>query len=195
MARIGVTGIMGSGKTTVCRIFNVLGIPVYYADKKAKDLMNLNPTLSDSIKDRFGPSIYDKENRLNTQQLAAIVFDDNSALQTLNDLVHPFVKDDFKEWVLQYRSMPYVIKEAALFFETDSYQLMDKVVTVSAPKELCIARIVVRDLISETQIEARMDKQLANEEKVARSDHVIINDDKTMVLPQVLALHNVFLKL
>jgi len=190
--KVGITGGIGSGKTTVCRIFETLGIPVFYADDRAKALMNEDPTLITALKQSFGKDLY-TEGKLNRQLLAAKVFNDPSALQQLNQLVHPATKRDYLHW-LQSQHAAYTIKEAALFFETGLDKDMNFLVGVSTPQELRIERVKSRSGLSETEILARIQRQMDEDEKMSRCHLVLNNDDRQALLPQVLTLHQYLLR-
>ena len=194
MRQVGVTGAMGSGKSTVCKIFVVLGIPVYYADDRAKSLMNRHEPLRRAIQSKFGDQSYDVSGKLDTQYMAHKVFDDTEALEQLNALVHPHVFADYKQWSEQQGPTPYIVKEAALLYESGSFKTLDQMIVVDAPLELCISRIMARDDIPREAILARMKRQDDPASKVARADHVIHNDNETPLIPQVLALHERFIK-
>ena len=191
MLKVGITGGIGSGKTTVCKIFESLGIPVYYADDRAKWLMRNDPDLRAGIEHLFGPEAYDEQGNLNRQHIAAVAFDDPEKLSALNSLVHPAVFLDADRWNAEQEAAgaPYTIKEAALIFESGSYRFLDKVITVYAPKEVRLRRVMDRDGAKRADIEARMDKQLPEEEKMSRSDFVIFNDGSRPLIKQVLAIH------
>jgi dephospho-CoA kinase len=193
MLRIGLTGGIGSGKTTVARIFEVLGIPVYYADVAAKRLMDEDETLKKLLKAEFGNAIYINE-KLDKKLLAEIVFNDAKKLELLNSLVHPVTINDAESWIKQ-QSSPYIIKEAALLFESGSNTSLDFIIGVSAPLQLRIERAMMRDGITKEQVIARLNKQMDEEEKIALCNFVLINDEQHMLLPQVLELHQKFLQL
>jgi len=193
--KIGLTGGIGSGKTTVSRLFKSMGIPIYYADDAAKWLMQNDQTLINAIKKAFGATIYDNNNNLNRQSLANIVFNDKKALKHLESLVHPAVHQHGENWVAKQNHAPYVIKEAALTFESGSYKHLDKVITVFAPKKLRLQRVMQRDNVNASQVEARMQKQLPDHEKVSRADFVIYNDGTHLLIPQVQAIHHKLLAL
>jgi dephospho-CoA kinase len=194
MLRIGITGGIGSGKTTVCKIFQLQHIPVFYADSQAKTIMQTDQQLVTAIKAAFGNDIYSEEGVLNRGKLAAFVFNDEEKLKRLNSLVHPAVFRAFDIWVEQ-QNAPYVLKEAALLFESSSYKDCDYIILVKAPQHLKIARIIERDAVSESDVLKRMSKQLSDEEKEQRSDFIIYNDEQQMLIPQILELHEKFLKL
>ena len=193
MLKIGLTGGIGSGKSTVAKVFEVLGIPVYYADDAAKKLMNEDAALKQKIKLQFGESVYDNE-QLNKKALADIVFNDPEKLALLNALVHPATLKDVESWI-QSQSSPYIIKEAALIFESGAHQNLDYVIGITAPAPLRIQRTMQRDGITREAVVARMDKQMDDTIKMKLCDFVITNDEQEMLLPQVLALHDKLLSL
>jgi len=195
MLKIGITGGIGSGKTTVCKIFEVLGIPVFYADPEAKNIMVKDELLIAGIKETFGEESYFSDGTLNNKHIAGIVFNDEAELKKLNALVHPAVFRGFDNWEKQIpASTPYTLKEAALLFESGSYKMCDINILVTAPLELKISRVMQRDGISAEQVKARMDKQLSDEEKVKLADYSIINDEKNSIIEQVYTLHKQFLE-
>lgn len=194
MLKVGITGGIGSGKTTACRIFKLLGIPVFYADIRAKHLMHTDAVLIRGIKEVFGEDIYFPGGQPDRRRLAGIVFNDNKKLERLNSLVHPAVFRDFAEWAAGQNS-PYVLKEAAILFESGSDQDCDYTITVASPTELRIKRVVNRDKASREEVQKRMDKQLSDEEKISRADFVLYNDERQLLIPQVLALHRRLLDL
>ena len=193
MLKIGLTGGIGSGKSTVARIFEVLGIPVYYADDAAKKLMIEDEELRISIINAFGNEAYN-DKILNRPYLAEQVFNSEEKLKVLNSIVHPATINDAKEWFKE-QTAPYVIKEAALIFESGSDKELDYVVGVKSPESLRIKRSVDRDNISTEQVEARMNKQMPEEDKLRLCEYVIVNDEQQMLIPQVLKLHEKFLEL
>lgn len=187
MIKIGITGGIGSGKSTVCRIFHVLGIPIYNADNEAKYLMANDKALKSSIINLLGSESY-KNNHLNREFIASKVFKDKDLLKKLNALVHPAVKNDFIKWS-EKQIAPYVIYEAALMIESGSYKLLDKVIVVTAPLEQRIARVCERDKVLQEKVLARINNQLSQEEMLKYADHVITNDGKTSLISKVLELH------
>jgi len=192
MLKIGITGNIGSGKTTVSKIFEVLGIPVFYADDAAKNVMTADPELIEGIKAAFGKEAYFDDGALNRKHIAGIVFNDKAKLAKLNALVHPATFRAFDAWVAQIKNAPYVAKEAALLFESTSYKMCDYSIMVTAPLELRIQRVIQRDGLSRAEIESRDAKQFSEEKKTSMADFVIINDDTKLVIPQVLELHEKF---
>lgn len=193
MLKVGITGGIGSGKTTVAKIFEVLGIPVYDADAASKRLMNTDGGLMKSIRDNFGEQAYNAEG-LDRAYIAAIVFNNPEKLALLNSIVHPPTIADADDW-LNSQTTPYTIKEAALLFESGSYKHLDKVIGVFSPLELRIERVMSRDNITREQVQARIDKQMPDNEKMRLCDYVITNDDTQLVIPQVLKLHEQFLEM
>jgi len=192
MKVIGITGGIGSGKTTTCQIFEQLNVPVYYADVRAKQLMAEEP-LRSKITQAFGEKAYNN-GQLDRVYLAGEVFSSKEKLSVLNGLVHPAVADDFDEWLEQNDKAPYVLKEAAILFESGAYQAVDYTVLVIAPEEVRIARVVERDGTTEDEVVKRMNNQWTQERKVKLADHIINNDGSKLLIPQVLELHNKFSK-
>ena len=193
MLKIGLTGGIGSGKSTVAKVFEVLGIPVYDADEAAKRLMNEDGELKQKIIGLFGESVYQNE-KLNRSALAAIVFNDAVKLDELNTLVHPATINDANTW-LHIQTTPYAIKEAALIFESGADELLDYVIGVHAPTALRIKRVMQRDNAKKEEVLARMSKQMDEEEKMELCNFVITNDEQQLIIPQVVALHNHLLQL
>lgn len=192
MLKIGITGGIGSGKTTVCKIFEVLGISVYYADDKAKQIMNKNEALKNQIIEKFGNEAYSSSGILNRAYIAEIVFKNAELLKTLNSLVHPYVFQDTLDWMQKHKEDKYVLYEAAIMYESGSYKMMDKTVLVIAQHEDKIKRVTNRDAISEGEVIERMDKQMSDEEKLKLADFVLYNDKEQELLPQILKLHKKF---
>ena len=187
MLRIGLTGGIGSGKSTIARMFEVLGVPVYYADKAAKRLYNTDKELMASLKQHFGEDIY-TEGEINKTRLAEIVFNDEKKLALLNSLVHPPTIRDAEKWMSNQNS-PYVIKEAALLFESGSVASLDYVIGVKAPVALRIKRVMDRDGVSRDEVMRRINRQIDEEIKMKLCDFIIQNNEQQLVIPQVLALH------
>jgi dephospho-CoA kinase len=186
--KIGLTGGIGSGKTTVARIFEVLGVPVYYADDAARRIMNEDEDLKKNIVKNFGEQSY-AGGKLNREYLASIVFQDKKKLAILNALVHPATIRNSIQWMKQQTS-PYAIREAALIFESGVQGQLDYVIGVSAPVELRIQRSMQRDRLTRQQVMERMDRQINETIKMRLCDFVIVNDCRTAVIPQVLRLHD-----
>jgi dephospho-CoA kinase len=192
MLKIGLTGGIGSGKTTIAQIFEVLGIPVYYADTAAKDLMNRDPELRNRIISAFGPEVY-KEGSVDRAYLGELVFGDPEKLARLNAIVHPATLLDAAGW-MQNQKTPYVIKEAALIYEAGLEKFLDYIICVTAPESLRLERVMNRDRVPAEKVLQRMQQQMDEKEKVSRCDFVIINDGKQALLPQVLAIHETLME-
>lgn len=193
MLKIGLTGGIGTGKTTVAKIFEAIGIPVYYADIEAKRLMESHPILIEEIKSIFGADAYINE-KLNRSLIAQAAFNNKDLLQRLNACVHPYTIEDGKNWMLKQTS-PYAIKEAALIFESGIHSEFDKVIGVYAPHAMRIQRVMKRDGITQDQVYERMQHQIEDEIKYKLCDEIIVNDEQKMLIPQVLALHEKFISL
>lgn len=193
MLKIGITGGIGSGKSTVAQLFKVLGIPVYSADDAAKRLMNEDAALVKEVIVLFGEAAY-TNGQLNRKFIADIVFKDPAQLAKLNAIVHPVTLRDADEW-MQKQTTPYSIKEAAVLFESGAHEHLDYVIGVSAPAPLRIQRAMHRDNISREEVVARMNKQIAEIIKMRLCDFIIYNDEQQLVIPQVLALHQKLLEL
>jgi dephospho-CoA kinase len=191
--QIGITGGIGSGKSLVCHIFKVLGVPAYDADSRAKIVMTTDGILIDQIKKEFGTLSYNENGELNREQLGKTVFNQPDRLARLNSLVHPRVALDYNQWVSEQSNANYCIKEAALLFEAGSYQLLDKIIVVTAPDELRIQRVLQRDSHrTRKDVEHIFRSQMPQEEKVKLADYIIKNDESELVVPQVLKLHEWF---
>ena len=188
--KVGITGGIGSGKTTVCKIFETLGIPVYYADDRAKALMLEDEKLVSDIKIIFGVEAYLPNGELNRKHIADIAFHNPLKLKELNAVVHPAVLEDGNRWHAEQKDAPYTLKEAALIFESDSYKNLDKIITVFAPQNVRLERVILRGgNLSKQDIEARMSKQLPEEEKMKRANFIIYNDGEQALIPQVMKIH------
>lgn len=188
MISVGVTGGIGSGKTTVCKIFEGLDIPVYYADIEAKRLMNHNKALKSKIKGILGKEAYHRNGRLNRKHVASIVFSDKEKLEQLNQLVHPAVREDALRWSNDQNSK-YTLQEAALLVENGSYKQLDYLIVVTAPVEMRIKRVVKRDKSNFDQVKARMDNQLPEKAKKKVADFIIDNSGEVSLIHQIWKIH------
>ncbi|HEY9196022.1 MAG TPA: dephospho-CoA kinase [Mucilaginibacter sp.] len=197
MLKIGLTGNIGSGKTTVAKVFELLGIPVFYADDEAKKVMATDAILIDAIKQHFGPASYFADGTLNRKHIASIVFNNSAELEKLNSLVHPAVFRAFDrlETDAYEKGAPYIIREAAILFESGSYKTCNRSIIVSAPLNLRIARVMQRDGVPEEEVKKREARQMPEDEKKKLADDIIVNDDKQLVIPQIIALHQQYLAL
>jgi dephospho-CoA kinase len=189
MLKVGITGGIGSGKTTVCHIFESIGVPVYYADERAKWLMNNDIVLIEGIKILFGDKAYLANGSLNRSHISDIAFKEKSVLDKLNALVHPAVATDAALWFSKQSASAYALEEAALLIESKSYLNLDKIIIVTAPLETRINRVVKRDGSSRENAIQRISNQMPEEEKRSFADFIINNDGEHLLLPQVVAIH------
>ncbi len=187
MIKVGLTGGIGSGKTTVAKIFESLSIPVFYADNQAKVILNTNEKVKENLLEYFGSSLY-AEGVLNRAFLAEKIFNNPAAIAHVNSVVHPAVADAFSEWCLD-QNAPYVLKEAAILFETNAYKQLDQTILVSAKKELRFKRIKARNNWADSEIKKRMANQWTDKQKIPLSDFVIYNNEEELLIPQILKIH------
>jgi dephospho-CoA kinase len=192
MLKVGVTGGIGSGKSVVCQVFNTLGIPVLNADDAARHLMENDTTLVQGIQWLFGDDIY-VDGKLDRAKVSAVVFKESAKLKQLNDLVHPAVIAYGNAW-MEKQKAPYVIKEAAIFYESGTFKDIDVMIGVYAPQELRIQRAMKRNDTPREAVLNIIARQMDEDEKMKRCDYVITNDDVTPVLPQVLKIHELLLQ-
>lgn len=191
MKTIGVTGGIGSGKSVVCDIFKILGTKIYNADIRAKEILNTNATVKQEISKNFGSEIY-HSGKADRNLLAGIVFNNQEKLSILNSIIHPAVAEDFDVWMESNRNEDYIIKEAAILFETGTFKLLDKIVLVYSPEEVRIQRVIERDNTGRDAVLARMKSQMDDIEKMKLSDYIIYNDTDHSLIKQVVNLHNIF---
>jgi len=189
MLKVGITGGIGSGKTTVCKVFETLGVPVYYADVEAKKIQEEDAEVKGAIVKEFGENIITSSGTIDRTKLAAIVFNNKDKLQKLNNIVHPAVAKHFNDWLAANRASKYTLQEAAILFESGVYKTVDKIISVIAPLDIRIARTIKRDRISEELVKQRINNQLSDEEKIKRSDFIIYNDEQQLLIPQIIRIH------
>ncbi len=194
MKIVCITGGIGSGKSVVCQIFSSLGVPFYDADKAVHSIYDNHPEVVEKIVREFSDDVIDKNGKVNRKRLGELVFGDNQKLKTLNSIVHPVVKSDFENWTHAHKTFPYVIKEAAILFESGTNAGCEKIITVVTPIELRIARIKERDHKSRAETEQVIARQISDEEKIKKSDFVITNDESQLLIPQVLKIHSALSK-
>ncbi len=187
MIQLGITGGIGSGKTTVCKVLEHFGIPVYNADEEAKKLLD-SLSIQKKVSKAFGKSVVDEAGNIDRKKMAALVFSDKAKLEILNSIIHPALAKHYTSWLKLKSKHKMVAKEAAILFESGSYKQMTKIITVYAPRELRIQRAMQRSNASREEIISRIKKQLSEKEKIKRADFVIYNDGKKLVIPQVLML-------
>ena len=193
MIKLGVTGGIGSGKTSVCKVFSVLGIPVFSADEEAKKIMEVDTGIILRLNAIAGKNLY-TEGTLNRAELAKLIFNNRFMLEKINSLVHPVVFSRFNEWVKKQEA-PYVIMEAAILFESGGREKVDRVVTVTAPVEERIARVIRRSNITKEEVMERIKNQMNDNNKIKQSDYVIDNSENEMIIPAILNIHSDILKL
>ncbi|OFY87951.1 MAG: dephospho-CoA kinase [Bacteroidetes bacterium RIFCSPLOWO2_12_FULL_35_15] len=189
MLKIGITGGIGSGKTTVCRLFELLGAHIFNADLEAKKMLDNDPEVKDAVLNKFGSAIIDNTGIIDKKKLGTLVFNDKEKLEELNSIVHPAVAKHFEDWCLQQKSSNYILQEAAILFESGAFKQVEKVITVVAPLELKIKRAMQRDAVSREQVEERIKNQMSEDEKIKRSQFIIYNDEQQLLIPQVIAIH------
>lgn len=192
MLKVGVTGSIGSGKSTVCRMFGVLGVPVFSSDEAGKHLLAEDVQVRAALIGAFGEAVF-VDGVLDRKALGAHVFNDRAALQRLNAIVHPAVRSAFARWA-EGQQAPYVINEAAILVETGSYKQLDHLIVVDAPEALRIGWVMQRDGVTEEQVRARMRNQTDDGTRNAAADSLIRNDGRSLVVPQVLAVHGELLR-
>lgn len=185
--KIGITGGIGSGKSSVCKVFNVLGAPVFEADAVARELMETDVELRNGLIDLFGADIYSPNGTLDRKKLAGLIFNDDLKLKKVNELVHPAVRAYFLKWA-DNQNVPYVIHEAAILFESGFYKMMDYTILVSAPEEERIQRVSRRDGATEQQVRERMQMQWSDAEKRKLATLEIKNADPDLILPGIIKI-------
>ena len=195
MLKIGITGGIGAGKSTVSQLFKMLGVPIYNSDDRAKWLMNYDLDLKNKIKNLLGKNAYNNKEEVDRENIAHKVFKNQVLLSQLNDLVHPAVKKDYLVWIHSLVESKYSLKESALLFETGIYKELDKNILVVAPLKLRMERVMKRDSISQDQVEQRIKSQLADEEKIPLADYIIHNDESNSLIEQVLSTHRKIIQL
>jgi dephospho-CoA kinase len=189
MIRVGLTGGIGSGKSTAARVLELLGVPVYCADAHGRWLSDHDPEVAAKIRSIFGPQAYIAENQMDRKYIAGKVFGDTALLAQLNAAVHPAVRDDYRRWLGEHAGAPYTVMESAILLEGGFDREMDRIVAVTAPEALRVARTMRRDGTDEASVRARIAAQMSDGERIARADHVLRADDRELLIPQILAMH------
>jgi dephospho-CoA kinase len=191
--KLGVTGGIGSGKTTVCKVFAVLGIPVFSADTEAKRIQDSDRDLQIKINSLAGKDLF-ASGKLDRTEMAKLIFRDSDLLAKVNSIVHPAVFEYFREW-LNKQDSPYAVMEAAILFESGAYRMMDRIVTVVTPMEERIERLVKGNKLTREQVTERIKNQIDDESRIKRSDYVIFNSENDIIIPAILGIHSEMLKL
>lgn len=192
MLRIAITGNIGTGKSTVCRVFESLGIKVYYADAEARKFYREKYVIK-AVKQLFGKEVFDEDDILNASLLAGQVFGNPDKLQQLNAIIHPLVLDDFLQWADQQSDSKYILYESALLYESSFHKHFDKSILVTAPTSLAKSRVLSRDGLSEEEFDARKSRQIPQDELIKRADIILENDEESPLIPRVLAIHQGFI--
>lgn len=185
--KLGITGGIGSGKTSVCKVFNVLGIPVFSADPEAREIMDNERNIRRAINEIVGKNIY-PGGKLNRMELASLIFNDRDLLEKVNSLVHPVVFEHFNRWA-EKQTTPYVIMEAAILFESGASKLVDRVATIVAPVEERISRVTRRNTLNRDQVMERIKNQMTDDQRIKMSDYVINNSENDMIIPVILRIN------
>lgn len=193
MILVGLTGNIGSGKTTVSRLFSMLGVPVYYADEKGRQFLGL-PEVREKVISLFGKDVLGENGEIDRQKLASVVFADKEKLRQLNAVIHPLIRADFRQWADKQAGHPYVMEEAAILFESGLADDFDRIVLVAAPEELRISRVCRRDGVEEGSVRQRARHQWSEKYKKPMSDYIIENDETSLVIDQVQEIHGQLLK-
>ena len=187
--KIGITGGIGSGKTIVCEIFKLLGVPVFQADFVAGKLINSDAVIRSELISRYGNDIYQTDRKVNREKLAGIIFNDDAELEKVNKIIHPVVRNEFMNWV-KNQEAEYVIHEAAILFESGFYKMMDAVILVTAPEEIRIERVIKRNGLTRENVLSRIAKQWPDSEKRKFATFELINDNKSLLIPQIIEIDN-----
>ena len=187
--KIGITGGIGSGKTIVCEIFKLLGIPVFQADFVAGKLINSDAVIRSELISRYGNDIYQTDRKVNREKLAGIIFNDDAELEKVNKIIHPVVRNEFMNWV-KNQEAEYVIHEAAILFESGFYKMMDAAILVTAPEEMRIERVIKRNGLTRENVVSRIAKQWPDSEKRKFATFELINDNKSLLIPQIIEIDN-----
>jgi len=194
MKKIGITGGIGSGKSTVCHVFKVLGVPVFHADEAARILQETNSDIRLELINLLGKDIYLPNNLPDRKKIAALIFNNSALKEKVNQLIHPAVKENFFSWLDSYKNEHYIIYEAAILFETGSFKEFDVNILVTADEETRIQRVIKRDHTTREAVMGRIKNQMQDEQKIQFADFIIQNDEKKLIIPQILELDKIFRK-
>lgn len=189
MIKVGITGNIGSGKTIICRIFEYLGIPVFYSDFRAKECYH-REDVKEKVKQLFGKAVFSSDGEIDKKKLGGIVFADSKSLNILNEFIHPLVLEDYHQWIDFHENEPYTLMESALLYPCKLTYLFDKIIFVDAPQNLRIERILERDKTSLELVKQRIEKQFFEKDDSFNPDYIITNDEQHLIIPQIIEIHN-----
>jgi dephospho-CoA kinase len=192
MKKIGITGGIGSGKTIICEVFQLLGVPVFYADNVARDLQQNDNNVRNALIKLLGSNIYNADGMLDRMTMAHLIFNDQELMEQVNQIIHPAVRENFRNWVIKHNQEEYILYEAAILFESGYYKKLDLNILVMADEDIRVNRVMKRDNISEQAVRERIRNQMSDEEKIRMADYVIENSEKQLIIPQVLELDKLF---
>lgn len=192
MKKIGITGGIGSGKTIICDVFKLLGVSVFHADHVARDLQQNDNNVKNALIGLFGSNIYNSDGTLDRTSIARLIFNDKDLMQKVNQIIHPAVREKFSNWTADHESEDYLLYEAAILFESGYYKELDLNILVLADEEIRIKRVMQRDDISEQAVRERIRNQMPDEEKISLADYVLENNEKQLLIPQILELDKLF---
>ena len=192
MKKIGITGGIGSGKTIICDVFRLLGVPVFHADKVASDLQQNDTNVRKALIGIFGESIYNSDGMLDRKTVAHLIFNNKELIEKVNLIIHPAVREYFNDWITKHYNEDYILYEAAILFESGYYKYLDYNVLILAEEALRIRRVVKRDNVSEQSVRERIKNQMPDNEKISMADYIIENNEKQLLIPQILKLDKLF---
>ena len=192
MKRIGLTGGIGSGKTTISKVFELLKVPIYNSDKVAKNIISKNSYVKHQIIKNFGKEVM-INNKIDNKKLSILLFNDKKKIEIINDIIHPLVKQDFNSWC-EKKNSKYIIKESALIFSSNSYLELDEIIFAKCPMELRIKRVMKRDNKTKKQVESIINNQNSDKFFEENCKYIIFNNEKVLLTPQIIKLHKVFIK-
>lgn len=192
MLKIGITGGIGSGKSTICNLFRNLGVPIFSSDEEGRKILNEDEEVREEIKKLYGQDMFHSNGEIDRPRLASLVFSDPTAMENVVNLVHPKVQAKYEKWCVKNESSPYTLKEAAILFESGYYHDLDKIINVFAPKEVRMERVIKRDKSIKEEVMKRMRFQYTDEERNKLADFILMNEDLDSLLPQVMELHEIF---
>ena len=192
MKKIGITGGIGSGKTIICDVFRLLGVPVYNADNIARDLQQNDSNVRNALIELLGKDIYNASGVLDRENMAHLIFNDKELLAKVNQIIHPAVRENFNEWAVKHYREEYILYEAAILFESDYYKELDLNILILTDEDIRVKRVIKRDNLSEQSVRERIKNQMPDQDKIRLADYIINNNEKQLIIPQVLELDKLF---